>query len=800
MKPIRTNRTHRTHRRKHNRPLTAAAALTLAAGALVAAPSAHAASATAIEVYPGTSYQTIQGWGTSLAWWAEGTGGWSSTTDKQALADALFSPTDGLGLNIVRYNIGATTPTDTCAAQMRVGGAVPSFEQSSGSYDWTQDPNQMWMLRAAQSLGANVFQGIAYSAPAWMTENDCSAGATTAGADNLASSEYGPYAQYLATVAQHFDQNFGIPLSTIEPFNEPVQTSWSSTTDQQGMNLGTSARNAILPDLKADLAADGIGAETAISASDEYSIAGSVSDLKAYSSAALATISQINTHGYSGGDGDPLYEQGVRDNLPVEMSEWGDATQSSEMAAGLDLSQQILTNEQQLHPSSWVSWQGADGPDNGGNIDDLWGLVWTDISSGGNGTLTFPSRYYVMGNYSKFIRPGYRMIQNTDPNTFTAYDPGTQSLVIVATNPNASSESLNYDLSGFTSTGSQASAYQTDATENLATLSPAAVSGGSLAVTLPADSVTTYVLPDTTYTGANSQVQVDDADTGTGADQWAYTGSGWQHCSGSACGDPQDLYDGTTSWDATTGDSATLTFTGTQVNLYGVLDDNEGIGSVQIDGGSPTNIDFYSPVREGDQLVYQSPQLATGTHTLRLTVTGTKNPLSSGDFPAIDRAEVTTGPSPATGSLVTSRVTGTLRSNLTGQVGMSFTTGSSGLTVAELGREYATGDTGTHTVALYQASTGAEVASTQVNTATAPIDGLGFQYGDLGSPITLAPNTTYYLVTSETNGGDPWFDADSTATVGDAVTGVEPVWSSNGTTWTTYADPGQLYGPVNLLS
>lgn len=776
---------------------TVALALT---AAVLSAPAARASGTTNVEVYPGTAFQTIQGWGTSLAWWAEGSGGWSSTTAKNALADALFSPTSGLGLNVVRYNFGATTPTDACAAQMRTGGAVPSFEQSSNTYDWTQDPNQMWMLRAAQSRGADVFEGVAYSAPAWMTENGCSAGANTAGADNLASGEYGPYAQYLATVAQHFDQSFGIPLQTVEPFNEPVQTQWSSTTKQQGMNLGTSARNAVLADLHSDLSTDGIGAETAISASDEYTIAGSVSDLSAYTSAARADISQLNTHGYTGGDGDPLYEQGVRGNLPIWMSEWGDFTKSDQMTAGVDLSQQILANEQQLHPASWVFWQGADGSVDGGNIDDLWGLVWTDISPGASGALTFPKRYYVMGNYSEFVHPGYRMIQNTDRNTFTAYDPGSQSLVIVATNPTSSAESVNYNLSGFAATGTQATAYQTDASENLAALAPSAISGGSLAASLPADSVTTFVVPNTTYQGSGSQVEVDDAAIGTGNDQWSYTGTGWQHCSGTACGDPQDLYDGTTTWDGTAGDAATLTFTGTQVNLYGVTDKNEGLATVQVDGGKDTDIDFYSPVRHGNRLVYQSPQLAAGTHTLTLTVKGTRNAQSTNNWPALDRAEVETAAAPAAGSLVTSRVTGSMRSNFTGQAGMAFTTGSSGLHVTGLGREYATGDSAAHTVALYQASTGTQVASASVNTATAPIDGLGFQYASLATPIDLAANTGYYLVSSETSGGDPFFDADSTATVGDGATAVAPVWSTNGTTWTTYQDPGQLYGPVNLLT
>lgn len=48
------------------------------------------------------------GWGTSLAWWVEGAGGWSDAGQRDRLADSLSDPDTGLGLNVVRYNIGAT--------------------------------------------------------------------------------------------------------------------------------------------------------------------------------------------------------------------------------------------------------------------------------------------------------------------------------------------------------------------------------------------------------------------------------------------------------------------------------------------------------------------------------------------------------------------------------------------------------------------------------------------------------------------------------------------------------------------
>ena len=46
----------------------------------------------------------FEGWGTSLCWWANRIGYSDKLTD--AAADAFFDPDKGLGLNIVRYNIG----------------------------------------------------------------------------------------------------------------------------------------------------------------------------------------------------------------------------------------------------------------------------------------------------------------------------------------------------------------------------------------------------------------------------------------------------------------------------------------------------------------------------------------------------------------------------------------------------------------------------------------------------------------------------------------------------------------------
>ena len=787
-----------------------------------AARTAHtattAATATTVKVFPQLQYQTIQGWGTSLAWWAEATGSWS-LANRQALASMLFSPTAGIGLNEVRYNIGGYTPQDAsaCTDGFRPGAAIPSFEQSSGSYDWSQDPGQLWWLQEAQNLGATVLDGVAYSPPAWMTVSGCSQGANTSNTDNLASSQYGAYASYLATVAQHF-HTLGLPLQTIAPFNEPdgnwQNGQYPAGMAQEGMSFQPGSQNTLIKDVHSALASAGAGAYSQLSAPEPVDSNHVAAWLKgpgaAYDSTAIGDIAQVNTHDYASREGGSVYSTGQTLGKPVMMSEWGAnaaSSSASDMSAGITLSQRILKNEQQMHPASWVIWQALDGGPAGstnlGTCNDVWGLACGDLSATSNQQVSYPARYWVMGNYSKYVRPGAIMIGNSDTSTFSAYNPGSSTLTLVTTNPSASAESYSYDLSGFGSAGASATPYQTTAAEQLARLSAVPVSGGSFSTTLPAQSVTTFVIPNVSYAGPGAPMQTDDATSGSGLNQFNYSGSGWRHCSGSACGDPQDLYDGTTSWDGQAGDTVTFSFSGVQARLFGVLDTNEGIGGVSIDGGPTTEIDFYAHARAGDALVWQSPLLAAGTHTVKLTVTGTRNPQSTGNLIALDRAEVRPPPGPAAGGLVTSDITGSDRSNFTGQAGMEFTTGASPVTVTALGRGYLPADTQPHTLSLYQAGTGALVASATVATGTAADpDGLGFTYQGLSSPVTLAANTSYILASSETSGGDPFFDADTTVHLASGFTANGPAWRS-GTSgaFTVYtSDPGQAYGPVSLLT
>ncbi len=131
---------------------------------------------------------------------------------------------------------------------------------------------------------------------------------------------------------------------------------------------------------------------------------------------------------------------------------------------------------------------------------------------------------------------------------------------------------------------------------------------------------------------------VDDSIRGTGNNQFNYVG-GWKHTSNRCQAKPCE-YNNSNGWDNTPNDYVTLTFTGTQLRFYGVIDPKHGIGAVSMDGGSETMINFYAAKRAGDQLLWISPTLPVGTHTFKLRVTGTKDSRSSNTYVIVDRVDI----------------------------------------------------------------------------------------------------------------------------------------------------------------
>jgi hypothetical protein len=118
----------------------------------------------------------------------------------------------------------------------------------------------------------------------------------------------------------------------------------------------------------------------------------------------------------------------------------------------------------------------------------------------------------------------------------------------------------------------------------------------------------------------DGRIVVDDARQGSSLDQFQYVGR-WEHV--------RDRYDGRSSgtssrsrWESA---AAILPFTGRRIYIYGVSGPNGGTALVSIDRGDRSErIDFASPAKVSHALVYASPPLSPGLHTLIVDVWGSK--------------------------------------------------------------------------------------------------------------------------------------------------------------------------------
>lgn len=91
-------------------------------------------------------------------------------------------------------------------------------------------------------------------------------------------------------------------------------------------------------------------------------------------------------------------------------------------------------------------------------------------------------------------------------------------------------------------------------------------------------------------------------------------------------------------------------FNGTQIKLYGATSPKHGIAAVSIDNGPETYVDLYSAKRVDNALVFSSPLLNPGEHTLKVRVTGNKNTKSIGTYVTADRVNILPNSTPQGGT------------------------------------------------------------------------------------------------------------------------------------------------------
>ncbi|MEQ8835647.1 MAG: hypothetical protein RID07_02460, partial [Lacipirellulaceae bacterium] len=295
-------------------------------------------------------------------------------------------------------------------------------------------------------------------------------------------------AHYQTEVVKHFNDNLGIQFGTHNPINEADATWWQAGGQQEGMHVSTGTnQNAVYTEVGQMLASKGLG--TGLAVGDEFNAASTVSAYNQYNSTTRSLIKQINTHAYGGNSTSSLQQLrniAATEGVPLYNSEYGNNATTG-LQGGIGVANRITADINTMGVNGWTFWQAVEPLSLSGAG---WGLLWADYGINGS-SYVVRKQYHVMRQFSSHIRPGARILNNSDIETVAAYNPGQDSTVLVFTNDETTADTNVYDLIDQTPTFTRV--IRTDAAGNYVSLGPGNVVGSQITVNSPGNAVTTVV-------------------------------------------------------------------------------------------------------------------------------------------------------------------------------------------------------------------------------------------------------------------------------------------------------------------
>lgn len=437
---------------------------------------------------------------------------------------------------------------------------------NDASYDWSADAGQRWWLEKLVKSGQGTrFEAFSNSAPWFMTQGGYPNGKNGSGLrENLAAGITKQYtatkfAAYLAHVTAHVQSEYGFTFNTLEALNEPGSNFWNGG-GQEGMNLTPADQALVLAALPQAMADAGLTSSTVISAPDETAPNVASNSFRAYPATVQNSIGQLNTHTYGeSGMTDFRDISKVRD-LPEWMSEiegnWGGSGFRPQLIDnGLGLAGKINTTMKNLEPDGWVFWQPVEDYYNMQLGEKLnWGSVFADLDctnyadSQGNqvfksarrvaaqgvdaapacdaASIKVNTKYNATRNYTNFIHEGEYIVPTDSNDTTAAIDKSGQSLSAVYSNNADTPAAVTIDLSkfGVVRPGATVTPYVTTGNSDPASVTgdvaaiastglvpqaatPVDRSAQKVTVTVPAKSVTTFVVNGVSGVAKGQKVQ-----------------------------------------------------------------------------------------------------------------------------------------------------------------------------------------------------------------------------------------------------------------------------------------------------
>jgi glucuronoarabinoxylan endo-1,4-beta-xylanase len=439
-----------------------------------------------------TSYQTMDGFGAVT----NGSANQAIVTGPHSAM--FFTTASGIGLSYMR----SSSTSD---------GSIPDFPS----------------LQAAVANGAKIFFTFS-SPPASLKESGTFAqGAATSNgtcfktSQSLTTSE-AAYAQYIVSYIQMLQGSpNNIPIDTVSIQNEPDVglTASNSNTTVGSCIMTAQAFHDVVGYLGPDLAAAGLTTKILLPENSEWFDQDYASTCLTDSNCAQY-VSAIAGHGYewSGGnttidgfgvgacchqavappsdvvssgkhlwltevDGSGSYTNGVPNY---------DGTISDAMVWAHNIHDYLTV----ANVSAWFYWQLTAYSSSGDNF----GLTDANFNPA--------KRYFALGNWSKFVRPGWNRIESTtnpQPGVYVSAfrEASSGQFAIIAINQNPTPVNVSFSLSGFPAVASVTPTV-TSASSDLVDQAVESVSNGAFSYALPATSVVTF--HSTTSTTTSSSV------------------------------------------------------------------------------------------------------------------------------------------------------------------------------------------------------------------------------------------------------------------------------------------------------
>ncbi len=458
----------------------------------------------------------FEGWGTSLCWWANRVGHSKKLTEDSA---RLFFSEEGLGLNIMRYNIGGgDDPSHNHIT--RTDSEMPGwwkYDETKKTFVFNTDTDhsQLRVLKAAyKSAGTKAYvEAFSNSPPYYMTVSGCSSGSKNAVTNNLQKSCIRPFAEYIADVCEYIEKEMNIKIRSLAAMNEPFTNFWKAYSEKQEgcfVSPGKMQSSVIIATSEA-LREKGLY-DIIVTASDETNTVTQYFATKLLSKQALSEVGRISTHTY----GKATHHIGrlareLNKNLWMDESDWSGVSGENpgEMGPALWLSEKIIEDMNTLSPSAWVIWQIVAAyiskiPDEKGRLDmpgipDLtkgfWGTAFADIDKE---EIYLTQKYFAFGQFSRYIRPGMTIIHTNDRHTLAAYDKNNNKTVIVAVNTQQTDENITFALKDIITKNDTVSVIRTSGNmekgEHWTKLSEIAIVDSSFTATLKGNSITTFII------------------------------------------------------------------------------------------------------------------------------------------------------------------------------------------------------------------------------------------------------------------------------------------------------------------